>query len=170
MIPVINQYGREYTQIPEKTRIGCRAIIIENGKILLSHELNTYAKMYLIPGGGLEDNETHAECCAREVLEETGYIVRIGKQLCTVNEHYKNTLFISHYFICDIIGEGKPNLTETEIEHGVVPEWVDYNDSLRIFGEYEKYSEIDEEIEGQYKREYAVLCEYGFMRNSIEKE
>ena len=56
-----------------KTRVGCRGIVIENGKMLVSREEIT--DWWLIPGGGLEANETLAECCKREILEETGYIV-----------------------------------------------------------------------------------------------
>ncbi len=158
MIPIINQYGKEYLEIPEKTRIGCRAIIIKDGKILLSHELNT--QVYLIVGGGLEEGETIEECCAREVLEESGYIIKTGKQFCVVNEYYRNMLYISYYFVCEITGEGERKLTDTEIKHGVTPEWVDFSEALGIFGEYEKYAEIDEEIEGQYKREFAVLTKF----------
>ena len=52
-----------------KTREGSRAIIVQNGMILLSHE--TISGWYLVPGGGLEANETPADCCVREVEEET---------------------------------------------------------------------------------------------------
>ena len=158
MIPIINQYGKEYLEVPEKIRIACRAIIIDGDKILLSHEL--YTQVYLTVGGGLEKGETHEECCVREVLEESGYIIKTGKQFCTVNEYYKNMLYTSHYFICEITGKGERNLTKAEIEHGVTPEWVELSDALKIFGEYEKYAETDEEIEGQYKREFAVLTRF----------
>ena len=57
-----------------KTRDGSRAIIIQNGRILLTHELNS--GWWLLPGGGMEEGETPEECVIREVLEETGLIVR----------------------------------------------------------------------------------------------
>ena len=53
-----------------KTRSGSRAVIIRNGEILLSHE--TESGWWLIPGGGIEENESPKECCVREVKEETG--------------------------------------------------------------------------------------------------
>jgi transposase InsO family protein len=34
-------------------------------------------KTWSIPSGGQEKNETHAECCLREIEEEIGYIVEI---------------------------------------------------------------------------------------------
>ena len=39
-----------------KTRIGCRAVIIQDDRILLSHE--TISGWWLVPGGGLEEGET----------------------------------------------------------------------------------------------------------------
>ncbi|WP_088012194.1 NUDIX hydrolase [Gottfriedia acidiceleris] len=38
-------------------------------------------KLWAVPAGGLEDNESIDECCKREVLEETGYEVEVIKEL-----------------------------------------------------------------------------------------
>lgn len=154
----IHQYGRQFDETPERIRVACRAIITDGNKILLSHELNT--GVYLIPGGGLESGETLEECCKREIREETGYEIKAVKHLFTVNEHFRNILYVSNYFLCEIIGKGEQSLTENEIEHGVVPEWVEIKNALEIFGSYGDYAEINEEIEGQYKREYTVICKY----------
>ena len=61
-----------------KTRDGSRAIIVQDGRILLTHELNS--GWWLIPGGGIEEGETPEECVIREVEEETGLIVRPTEQ------------------------------------------------------------------------------------------
>ena len=155
---IINQYGREYTEKPEKIRIASRAIITDGDKILLSHELNT--GVYLVPGGGLEQGESLEDCCKREIREETGYEITVGRHMFTVNEYYKNMLYISNYFLCEIVGRGEQSLTENEIEHGVIPDWVEIKKALQIFGSYGDYAAINEEIEGQYKREYTVIKKY----------
>lgn len=155
---IINQYGREYTEKPEKIRIASRAIITDGDKILLSHELNT--GVYLIPGGGLEQGESLEDCCKREIREETSYEITVGRHMFTVNEYYKNMLYISNYFLCEIVGRGEQSLTENEIEHGVIPDWVEIKKALQIFGSYGDYAAINEEIEGQYKREYTVIKKY----------
>ncbi len=155
----INQYGEKYTLPPKHSRIGCRAIIAQNGKFLFSHEVNT--GVYLSPGGGLENGETPEECVVREVQEETGYIVRILRPFVNVNEYFYDRVFVSNYFVCEIIGEEKQSLTETEILHGVEPEWVDFEQALRVFGNYENVA--DEELAAQYKREFTVLSKFKGM-------
>ena len=158
-IETIHQYGRVYSEEPSRVRVASRAFLIDCNKILLSHELNT--GVYLIPGGGAEDGETLEECCIREIGEETGYTVRTIERILEINEHFREILYISHYFVCEIIGEGVQKLTQSEIEHGVVPEWVELERALEIFGSYE--SVADEELAAQYKREFTVLSKYKDM-------
>ena len=155
-IETINQYGEKYTLPPEFRRIGCRAIIIENGRILLSYEVNT--GVYLSPGGGLESGETFEECVIREVREETGNVVKILRPFINVNEYFYEKVYESKYFVCEIIGKDKPSLTEVEILHGVEPEWVEIDRALEVFGSYESIA--DEELAAQYKREFTVLSRY----------
>lgn len=155
MIETINQYAKTYSDPPEKERIASRGIIIENGRILLSHELNT--GVYMSPGGGLEEGETLEECCIRELREETGYEVKPIKQLLIINEYCFETLYVSNYFICERVGKSKQALTEIEIEHGIVPEWIEFEKALEIFG---GYASKREDIASLYLREFTVLNKY----------
>lgn len=159
-VETINQYGAEYSLPPEFERIGCRAIITDGSKILLSHEKNT--GVYLSPGGGLECGESLEDCVLREVLEETAYRVKIISPFVKVNEYYFEKLYISNYFVCEIIGKDKQSLTETEILHGVEPEWVEIEKALEIFGKFESIA--DGELAAQYKREFTVLSKYKAMK------
>ena len=95
-----------------KTREGSRAIIVQDGMILLSHE--TISGWYLVPGGGLENDETPVDCCVREVEEETGVIVRPLHHFLTLYEYYEEYRYISYYFVCERIGLGQMHLTEPE--------------------------------------------------------
>ena len=122
MMETITQYAKTYSDPPEKERISSRGIIVENGKILLSHEVNT--GVYMSPGGGLEDGETLEECCIRELKEETGFDVKPTKHFVIINEYCFETLYISNYFLCEITGKSKQSLTDIEVEHGITPEWV----------------------------------------------
>ena len=63
--------------------IRTRTIVLYHGCVLLhppEKDGGTWGSgAWGIPGGGLEPNESLAECARREVLEETGIPVRIGK-------------------------------------------------------------------------------------------
>ena len=148
----IEQISSTYTSPYEKKRISCRAIIIEDGRILLSHETN--GGTYMSPGGGLEENETNEQCVAREVLEETGYIVKATKPFITVNEYCYDTLYINRYFICEITGEGERHLTENEIYKKMEPEWVDISKAVEIFSTYKSLTPDKESL---YLREFTIL-------------
>lgn len=151
-VPVVTQYAKTYSDPPERIRPSARGIIIKDNKILLSYEKNT--NVYMSPGGGLEEGETLAECCARELKEETGYIVNVISPFITINEYCFETLYVSNYFICRVIKKGESSLTPTEIEHGIEPLWIDIKDALKIFGEYESKRE---DIASLYLREFTVL-------------
>ena len=137
MPKVLNQYGNIYSDPPERIRHSGRGLVISDGKVLLSHERNT--GVYMSPGGGWEDGETLAECCVRELREETGYEVEVvGEEFLTINEYSFETLYIGHYFICKAVGTCDHALTATEIDHGLHPVWVDLDEALAIFGRYEE--------------------------------
>ncbi len=153
-IKKLEQYSLHHVNPPEKTRVSCRGIVMRDGKVLLSYE--SKKDVYMSPGGGLEDGETLEECCKRELMEETGYIVKPVRQLLTMDEYCFETLYVSHYFICEIIGEGEKTLTRTEIAHGMEPRWVDINEAVGIFS---KYASKREDHASLYLREYTVLNE-----------
>jgi ADP-ribose pyrophosphatase YjhB (NUDIX family) len=48
------------------------AIIVRNGKLLLFHRQKPGRDYYILPGGGVELEESFEEACIREVKEETG--------------------------------------------------------------------------------------------------
>lgn len=155
MLETINQYAKTYSDPPEKERIASRGIVVENGKILLSYEKNT--GVYMSPGGGLEKGETLEECCIRELREETGYKVIPEMHFIVINEYCFDTLYVSNYFICSKVGESKQSLTEIEVEHGITPVWVDFEEALEIFGDY---ASKREDIASLYLREFTVLNKY----------
>lgn len=155
MTETINQYAKIYSDPPEKERIASRGIVIENNKILLSYEVNT--NVYMTPGGGLEEGETLEECCIRELREETGYEVKPINQLLVINEYCFETMYVSNYFICERVGKCEQSLTEIEIEHGIVPEWIEYEKALEIFGDY---ASKREDIASLYLREFMALNKY----------
>ena len=74
MAEIIKIVGDNYVGHFDIVRVACRALVIQNGLMLLSHEEN--GDKWMLPGGGLEKGETEEDCVVREVEEETGYVIK----------------------------------------------------------------------------------------------
>ena len=144
----------KYTKFCE----GCRGIVIRGGKLLLVYEKKT--DRYFLPGGGVEEGETLAECCVRELREETGCVVAPHIHYLTLEEFYHEYYFKSHYFVCGHIGVCEKALTKREIENELEARWIDLNEAINIFGKYNNYKEQNKLKYGAYYREYVALCEF----------
>lgn len=141
-----------------RTRVGCRGVVIEKGKLLVSRE--EISDYWMLPGGGLEEGETLAQCCAREILEETGYVVEPVEQYLTLNEYYEDCRYVSHFFLCRLTGTGEQSLTEAERARGLVPRWVDVSFFLDVVSRHQEHAATNEEKRGAYLREYTAITEY----------
>ena len=148
--------GDNYFGKYEYAREACRAVIIDDDKILLSYE--TINDVWMLPGGGLEAGETDEECIIREVAEETGYLFVPSKCVLEIDEYYENARYISKYFIGTITGKTDTHLTEAEIKGGLESRWKLIKEAFEIFS---KHKEIinPEEKRGLYQREYVALIE-----------
>ena len=140
-----------------KTRVACRGILLQGSRILISHEVK--ADLYMLPGGGLEGNETPEECCVREVREETGYLVDPTRHFLTIHEYYQEYRYISHYFLCGVTGETQRSLTDEERQRGLIPQWIELEKILELFSRHEDHRVTQEEKRGAYLREYTALME-----------
>ena len=157
----ISLISPDYQGHVDYTRHACRGIIVKDNKILLSYEKKN--NKYVIPGGGVEENENYITCLKREIKEETGYIVT-KETFLEIKEYFywnKNWEHIQHYFICDIISyENELNLTDREKEEGCTTKWVDIEKAIDIFSSYPSYLLADIATAGLYKRELVALKEY----------
>lgn len=147
--------GKNYCGRWSSVRTACRAVIIRDGSILLSHE--TVTDLWSLPGGGLEEGEDERACCRREVSEETGLLVEPSGCFLEINEYYGHSKFVSRYFLCGITGVSAMKLTVREAAAGMKPEWLPVNEALSLFSSHEKYDGTDEERRGIYLREYTAL-------------
>ena len=150
--------GANRFEIYTKTRYSSRAIIVQDGKILLTHELKS--GWWLIPGGGLEEGESPENCVIREVEEETGYLVRPLRQFLVMHEYYEEYCYTGYFFVCEVTGKGQMRLTDAEKRRGVQPEWIPLQDAIDLFSKHESYADVSEEKRGSYQREYLALKEY----------
>ena len=141
-----------------KTRAASRAVIVRNGMILLIHEAGL--DLWIVPGGGIEEDETPEKCCVREAEEETGNLVLPLQEFTTLFEYYEEYCYITHYFVCEVTGRGRMHLTEAEVHRGAEPKWIPLPEAVDIFSRHQLYADLSEEKRGIYLREYTALQEY----------
>lgn len=93
---------REY---PDHPRVGVGAVVLREGRILLVRRGVSPARgLWAIPGGGLKLGETLQQGAEREILEETGIVIRAGAPLFTCDSFEKDAAgrLRFHYVIVDL--------------------------------------------------------------------
>lgn len=58
------------------------------------------AGFWEFPGGKQEDNESLRECLGREIREELGIDIQVGKHLMSVDHEYETKSITLHVFHC----------------------------------------------------------------------
>lgn len=107
-----------------RTRNSAKAIIIKEGKMLVT-KLNDQGDIfYIMPGGGQEAGETLEEAVVREVKEETGLLVR-PKSLEFVIEGVTGERFhrIDLVFLCEFLSEDNTVNIKADVNQ-VGNEWL----------------------------------------------
>jgi 8-oxo-dGTP diphosphatase len=103
-------------------------VVVQDGKVLLSKQWNGYD----FPGGGMDLGETIEEALVREVKEETGLDVRVGKVLACENSFFKMPFTgkyahcILMYYLCEVTGGEitTAHFSEDEKRYADMPEWI----------------------------------------------
>ncbi|MBP7700674.1 NUDIX domain-containing protein [Candidatus Woesebacteria bacterium] len=138
-------YGKTYkVQSSELSfRPAVYAVIIHDGKVLLSKQWEGYD----FPGGAIELGESTADALIREVKEETGLVVKVGKLLHCDNSFFKlpfkgsfvHSIQIFHQ--CEVVGGELSTqfLDEQELRYVGKAEWINLED----FANVKIYSSVD---------------------------
>lgn len=97
-------------------RVSSRGIIIEGEYVYAmfrrrKKEDGTYKEYYVLPGGGINENETLEENVVREMKEEFSVDVKVEKYLGRDESEDS----IAHFFSCSIVN-GVPVLGGEELE------------------------------------------------------
>ena len=121
------------------------AIIINKNRILIGKrkDEDIGGGKWEFPGGKIEIGETNSEALERELYEELGISVKIGKELMNYEHMFKTTIYnISFMEIIDYEGEIRNN-AHSEIK------WVKFSNLL----EYDFISGDDRFIQSFLKSE-----------------
>jgi mutator protein MutT len=87
------------------------ALIFRDGKLLITqrHANAHLGGLWEFPGGKREPNETFEECLAREIREELGIEICVGKLFEEIVHDYPDKSVHLKFFICELVsGEPKP--------------------------------------------------------------
>ena len=120
-------------------RNSAKAIVLNEGKILVNKCISRFGDYYALPGGGQHPGETLSEAVQRELLEETGYAVtpqRLSGIYERISEGRDEGLCHKIYFI--FLCKLRTNIRHrpTEQDHFQVGmEWVNVKDiaSVNLF-------------------------------------
>lgn len=94
-------------------RVEVRAVIVENGLVLLTKERRREGQHLALPGGRVKRGETIPEALRREVMEETGLEIQPGPLLYVLEATGRNRLQdLNLIFAAEPSGRADPDRCE----------------------------------------------------------
>ncbi|WP_079508519.1 NUDIX domain-containing protein [Mesobacillus jeotgali] len=134
-------FGKKDAGVQYIWRPGVYGIIFNDNKDQIAL-VSTDDGKYFLPGGGLENGESHEECLVREGREEIGKILSIGEWVGKAQRYFYSTKDEQHY-----LGEGNFYFTHisgevdgpTEIDHHL--EWKEFDTAVvNLFHEHQRWA------------------------------
>ncbi len=117
------------------------------GKVVLFNEKNEIALMgnkvnafLLLPGGGINDNESILDGIKRECQEETGCQIELQESL-GITEDFRlrdSRHCISFGFSAKVVSYGASTLTENEADIGAYVKWFPLSEAIELLSSQEK--------------------------------
>lgn len=131
-------FGERLEGIEYIERIGVYGIVINNEGKVATIKTPTG---YFLPGGGIENGETHKECIDREFIEETGYEVDVKRyigrsSLYHISKTNQYLYGIGYFYIVDL--KCKTNY-KIEDDHDLL--WIEPGKCIiRLFLEHQAWA------------------------------
>jgi len=123
------------------TRTSIRLIIFNHHSQILIIHVSRH-NYYKLPGGGIEDGESHYDTGCREALEESGYKVRISPAPFAKTLEYRGPehgtvqIQTSWAYTANVVqNTARRELTEEEREDGYENLWVSVEEARRLVEE-----------------------------------
>jgi 8-oxo-dGTP diphosphatase len=104
------------------------ALICENGKVLVAQRPKGKAlgEKWEFPGGKIEDGEHPANALSREIMEELGLMIAVGRPLTPHTHSYPEFTITLIPYVCSVLGG-----MLRPLEHKAV-QWVFPHELLRL--------------------------------------
>ena len=107
-----------------KYPVSVKAVIRKGGKFLMIRGTRKGDSEWSFPGGLVDEGESLEEALKREVLEETGYEVRVGNPFyATKYRHPNGGENVAIFYACEVVG-GSPSLGGEPDQEFIALEWV----------------------------------------------
>ena len=110
---------------PTELVTSVRAIVLRGDQVLVMHNLDSH---HILPGGRIEQGESHLEALRRELLEEDGAEIEVGRQIGIIHfEHitpkpeeyaYPYPDFLQRVYAASLLAYVPPTKIEDEWETG----------------------------------------------------
>jgi len=130
LFPDLNTESKTHANLKssrKSARSRAAVIIFDDHKILLIYRFKNGREYYVLPGGGIEKNETSEEAALREIKEETGLDVTLAQKLW----EFKNYGYLEHYFLAsNFSGKlkfGGPELKKMSEENVYRLVWISFS-------------------------------------------
>jgi 8-oxo-dGTP diphosphatase len=85
------------------------ALVFHEGRLLITqrHAGSHLGGLWEFPGGKREPNETFEQCLVREIIEELGMTIAVGKLFEEITHAYEEKTVHLKFFLCEWTG-GRP--------------------------------------------------------------
>jgi 8-oxo-dGTP pyrophosphatase MutT (NUDIX family) len=119
-------------------RVAVKAIAVSDDRVLLLRPAGRDDLKF--PGGGVEPGEDEVTALARELAEETGYLLVLVRGPAVTTQEWRPARerpgavleMISHYYWCDIDDAHVPQALDGYEERlGLTPEWTRIDEAVR---------------------------------------
>jgi ADP-ribose pyrophosphatase YjhB (NUDIX family) len=131
-------HGQAQPGLRRSTRPSVRSIVVVGGGCLLLTTTDEYHEL-VFPGGGVDGDESDLDALARELEEETGYLLQPGSAqpfLSVDDYHNRADLGLSlrqsnRYFLCRANTGGAMHLDKFEARTGLRPQLCGLDEAIQ---------------------------------------
>lgn len=130
-------FGYEKNQILDDSNLELRDTV----KIIATHEGkicvvgNSISHLYILPGGGVNKDETLEDVAIRESLEEAGIRLDIQKRVGVIEDFRirDKRRYLNYCYFGTVNAIVEPQLTKEEKENGLHHLWLDKGEIEQLF-------------------------------------